>query len=312
MEELSITVSSAGESPGSSLTTGTIPIYSPTDTQDWSRCALYRKYKRRYQERGQDWNPNMPMGTVLDHAMKTWWQGVTISSPHDRDADAMDAGLSLLASSFQENPDYTLDELRVLFKKGLKVAIKGQTNQPGWEYWAEREKVVKISTSTRDPKAEGALVWKGQYVGTPDLITRDHRGLIVTDLKNSLYTNPIYLPKRLAEYDTNTQGWHYAYFVSLIYGEPVVEVRFQNIVMAPSVKNVVAVISITPERLNFWFADSVIKWSRMAQEGKTDVAPGNWENCYGKYGKCPFYMICHELDRDPEKIKVFFEERKES
>lgn len=306
MEELLTTVFSAGPLSGLSCLSKETPIYSPTEVQDWSRCSLYRQYKGRWTMRGDDWTPNMTMGTALDAAMKAWWLG------NDAVPTPEQAGLDILEQAYQDQPDWTLEELKNIYQKGLKIAIKGKANQPGWEYWKEREELVQASSHLRGVDQPGALIVNGKYVGTPDLVTRKltNGRLVVRDLKTSLNLKSEWIPKRISETEVNHQAWQYAYFVSLVYSELVEEVQFQYVGLYPTITNTVAIVAITPERLNLWLQDTEIKWSRMRNEEEADFYPGNWENCYGKYGKCAYFPICHELDRDESRIRTFYDEVK--
>ena len=144
----------------------------------------------------------------------------------------------------------------------------------------------------------------------PDIVSRhETRGLGVTDLKVAERVDERYRAKRLSEYETDDQFWHYAWEVGETYGEPVKWVRPVLLILTPRAVVLQESITVTPERLKFWLSGAEQHWRDMAGEddGSRPVVP-RWPACRsGKFGPCVAYDFCHILDRDPSRATVYYD-----
>lgn len=239
----------------------------------------------------------MTMGNALDVTMKAWWQG---QDP----ADALSLGIDRLSQEYQEQEKWPLGSLIKLLEKGYKVARQGHPHMPGWEVWKEGEKLVKASGTGHGPNVDGALIINGRYAGTPDLITQTEGSdkLIITDLKVAMRLLAEWVPKRLAEYDTALQAWQYSWAVWQVYGKEVEEFRFQQISLDP-VRNHVATVNITRERLLLWLESMKRVWREM----EVNEVYQNLTNCMGKYGRCEYLLACHECHLENDQMAKFYD-----
>jgi hypothetical protein len=251
------------------------------------------------------------MGSALDEAMKVWWKLPKSTPAAERYIAALKAGLGVLEGAFQAQEDWTLEQLDKLLAKGLKVAIDGSSTHMGWSELAERHTLVKASSSTRDPFGEGALRINGQYAGTPDLIIQElnQPELVILDLKTTMNLKAEWIPKRLRGYDFANQTWQYPWAVQQVYGLPVRKFIYQLVIFYPKVMNLIIPVDITQERIDFWYKGAQVKWERMAWDSRFGIAPPNFDSCDGKYGLCPFIKACFDCRNDPERIRVYYDER---
>ena len=144
----------------------------------------------------------------------------------------------------------------------------------------------------------------------PDVVSRhETEGLGVTDFKVTRQLGDQYRAKRLSEYETDDQFWHYAWEVGETLGEPVKWVRPVVVILAPKPSVLSTTVAVQPARLNFWLSGAQQHWADMQaeDEGTRPVVP-RWPNCRsGKFGVCEGFDACHLLDRDPVRMQAYYE-----
>ena len=192
-----------------------------------------------------------------------------------------------LREGFQEGGKYTLEGLSKLTLKGVSVLIDGN--------FFDRHRILELD----EPLSHSR----------PDYISRSPEGLGVTDLKVAFRIDERYRIKRMSEYETDDQFWHYAWEVGEHYGEPVKWLRPLQVILTPKAQVLHEFIRVDPKRLEFWLEGARQHWVDMEAEdnGERPVVP-RWPNCRGgKYGTCIFYDGCHQFGRDPQKMLTYYE-----
>lgn len=256
------------------LKTPSLRIYAPTTTEDWIRCPIYRQYKRKWQPTLEGWQPNLLIGKAVHAGLAEWYLVQVHSSAHK-------LAESTLVDGYVENDEWTLDGVKRITAKALDAAISDNI----WD----TETIVSVERDFGDGRA--------------DLITRVPEGLIVTDTKFTMHLKSEYLPRRLQEYDTSHQLWHYAWQAQETYQEKVAWVRVQLVVGSPKTYSKLFPIRVTEARMRFWLSGAEWAWQQMEAEERGDFPPlPRFPSCHGKFGRCVYYDACHVLDGDETLI----------
>lgn len=274
-------------------------IYSPSETSAWLTCPVWRDnfYKRKrlpgedtpkkWAAREVDWDPARLLGIAVQAGVNVW---LGAGSPQEDEADPFieEKVERILSDGFQEQPRYTKEGLAKIVYRGIDaVRAKGIF---------DRHRILMID----EPLSQSR----------PDVVSRHEvDGLGVTDFKVSHHVDERYRDKRLSEYETDDQFWHYAWEVGETLGEPVKWVRVVLVILTPKVVVLTETTTVTPERLNFWLQGAEQHWQDMSAEdrGERVIAP-RWPSCRGgKFGVCEAYDFCHVFHRDPSKATVYYE-----
>lgn len=282
-----------GSTSGSNLTASpppsSYPVFSPSATEDFNRCPIYARLRKRWAPRSIEWDPALTLGKVVQAGINVYFHK---GKPHpDPDSIAEEAVRVALAADFQEGGKYTLEGLVKLCLRGVQAVLAHNLFQ----------------------NHEILMVDETLGVGRPDVVSRHRGALWIHDFKVSLQVRDDYRVKRLEEYDTKHQFWHYAWEGEQHFGEPVKVVRPILVILSPRATVLWVDIPITPERQAFWLRGAEELWARMARSKDVPLEnlPPNTDNCYGKYGKCPFTDACYLFNLDMARASIYYEERAE-
>jgi len=274
-----------------------VPIYSPTLTQAWLRCPVYSYLKRTWKPPATEvWSPALLMGKALHAALKAFYVACVAGLDPPT---ALDKGHEALALIFAANktplgeiPDpWSHEALLKIALSAYNKCVIGSLQYPGAIHWAKTEKILQVDPGRTE-------IYKPGELPHADLLTEVEDGLIITDTKTAWHMEPKWLPRRLAEYDASFQLWFYVWRAWTVLQKPVKLVRVQHVAFTPTVTYGVVEFQPSPERVKHWLRGAIQAWARMYWEGKELENKGtlptpNYESCYGKYGKCPFYDPCH-------------------
>ena len=195
---------------------------------------------------------------------------------------------AVLGSSFVEQTRYTLEGLTKLALRGVAALIEKDL--------FDRHSILDLDVPLTHSR--------------PDVVSRhESQGLGVTDLKVARQIDERYRVKRMSEYETDDQFWHYAWEVGEHWGEPVKWFRAVQVILTPKALVLQETVTVTPERLHFWLQGAQQHWADMQaeDEGTRPVVP-RWPNCRGgKYGVCVFYDACHNFNHDPQKMLTYYD-----
>src|SRR6267378_885341 len=119
-----------------------LPVYSPSETDDYLLCPRLRVLKRTWRPRGCGWRPHMALGNAI-HAGIAAYYGT--GGPRDR-VNAHQVAEDTIAAEFREGSEWSLDGLRKLVTKGMQVALdtpllSDDGTVVGAELWAAHSKI---------------------------------------------------------------------------------------------------------------------------------------------------------------------------
>lgn len=268
--------------------------YGPTETDDWLRCPTFRRFRKEWEPRAEEWSParlmGIAMGAALNHYLKTGGVALPLT-----EKTPTETGLETIKQGFIEQDKFTLDGLNTLFERCFKKAVKTTVQEI-----LDREVVIDTELS----------IGKGRI----DLVTRskDDNSIIITDHKAALQLKPEWIPARLVEVETDWQLRDYAWRASQYYGEPVEWIRRHLIVYSPTSKSFLQLFHLQPAALEQWERSARDWfWYRMKVEEiiAFDKLPQNLRECVGRYGKCPAFAACHDLFRDEKAMESIYKRK---
>lgn len=254
-------------------------IYSPTQTQDYSRCPVYWDFKKRWQAPGKQ-SPNMAIGRTLHRAMEVFWIGDTPPPV----ADIMAEEWKREFPNEEQVDGLTLDACILKAEKVWKAGTRTRVEL------SERGKLLRAEMDFGESRV--------------DLVLQHATGLIVVDYKYRDNLKPYYLEREERETAMSHQFLHYAWRVSNHFEWPVTEVVKVLMIAAPKPCWVTFSAEVTPEKIDLWLAGATKKWGLMEQK----VIFPREEACE-LYGGCPFRDACWVLNRDESKMANLFERR---
>jgi hypothetical protein len=264
----------------------------PTETTDWLRCPTYWHLNRTWEAIGS-WRPHLALGAAIGTGLNHLLQ----QTPERAEIEA----LELLEARHEPNDEWSLEALQGLVVKGIREAAKTTVKD-----MLATEKVIKCELT----------VGKGRL----DLVTRREPGLLViTDHKVSLQMKSEYVLRNLQEAESDWQLWDYAFRAREYYQQrDGIIVRRHLGVLTPRTKWYTHEVQIKPEVLDRWLLGAGLVWTEI-NKAKADVAGGfapllamNLRECIGRYGKCAFYLACHNLNLDPTKMSALYTEKERS
>jgi hypothetical protein len=145
---------------------------------------------------------------------------------------------------------------------------------------------------------------------TPDLVTREPIGLVVTDWKYSHFVQPESIHYRLEGVERTHQFLHYAWAVGEYLNEPVTLFRKVVIIGGPKIQIRTADFQPSPAALEQWLTGARQIWQDMAQVRQgTRVATMNPNGCkmYGDKWPCPMFEGCWTCHGNTEMMKNFYD-----
>ena len=261
---------------------------APTPTEDFARCPIYARLNREWEPRGAEWTPNMLLGRAIGDGMTACYKN---TRGDGQLLDPLQTALDALQAGFVEQDTWSIEALRKLVTTGLREAL--QTTP-----------VQGTILMVDEPLPSRAR---------PDVVFRHpSAGLTVVDTKVRFKLDSRYREKALAEYETWWQGFHYAWEVGEVLGEPVKYMGPHLITLTPKVTGVYHPIEVTPERVAFWHRQAVDLWWDM--EGQKDtplyLLSPNWFACHGKFGRCFAYDACHVCHLDEDKMAILYQRKR--
>ena len=282
-------------------------VFPPTYTDDFIRCPVYARLRKTdWHLRAEAPHPGLYIGRALAKGLAAFYgqfeQGA-IGGPGAEEIARQEVATALTWPFEDGESEWTQAGVKKLCDKALTAALKTARELVGSE--------TVIGAEYRLPHSR------------PDLISRDYTGaLIVTDTKYSLELDSRWRDKRISEYDTANQFWHYAWETEEFLGEPVTWFRLHLVTGIPC-KSDLFPFRVDRDRLAFWIQSTEAVWEQMAkymvftktlppQDLPLDLLPGNWQTCLtGKYGRCVYYEFCHTFHRNPDAAQVLYIQRKE-
>lgn len=258
---------------------------APTPTEDFARCPIYARLNKEWEPRGAEWTPNMLLGRAIGEGMSQHYR-LMKGSPVGSTPTPSEKALETISEGYVPNDTWTIEALRKLVTTGLREAL--QTTP-----------VQGTILMVDEPLPSRAR---------PDVVFRHpSAGLTVVDTKVRFKLDPRYREKALAEYETWWQGWHYAWEVGEVLGEPVKYIGPHLITLTPRVQGVYHPIEVSPERVAFWHRQAEMLWYKMRDP--VEWGTPNWFSCHGKFGRCVYYDACHACHLDEDKMAILYQRK---
>lgn len=292
------TGSTSGSTSTTGNPTGSRRVYSPSQTADWLTCPILRQFKRPSTLRGEEqphvweprgseeWTPNRLVGTAVQEGYNVYLR--ERGAPSDLDEAAEGRVEDVIRAGFVDQPKYTVEGLVKLVLRGVQALLDA-------DLYA-RHQIIDLD----EPLS----------YSRPDIISRhETQGLGHSDLKVAFRIDERYRPKRMSEYETDDQFWHYAWEIAEHLGEPVKWFRPIQLILTPKATVLKETFQVDPERLAFWLESARAHWDDMQaeDEGRKPIA-GRWQSCLGgKYGPCVAYDFCHKFHRDPIQATLYYQ-----
>lgn len=236
-----------------------------------------------WEPRGEtEWTPNRLMGTAVQ-------AGYNVYLRRGGSDDLAEAAVNeVIEQGYVEQPKYTVEGLVKLVLRGVEALLDA-------DLYA-RHQIIDLD----EPLS----------YSRPDIISRhETQGLGVSDVKVALRIDERYRVKRMSEYETDDQFWHYAWEIGEHLGEPVKWIRPIQVILTPKATVLRDTFQVDPERLAFWLEGAQSHWADMQaeDEGRRAIAP-RWQSCLsGKYGPCVAYDFCHKFHRDPIQATLYYQ-----
>ena len=269
-------------------------VYSPSQTADWLQCPILRQFKRPsvsvelgetephvWSEKSFDWEPARLLGIAVQEGYNLHLQG--------KDEERIEAWVTtVIERGFVEQPKFTREGLLKLCLRGVEVLIDSNL--------FDRHAILELDIPLSHSR--------------PDIVSRhESQGLGVTDLKVAQRIDERYRTKRMSEYETDDQFWHYAWELEQHYGEPVKWFRVVQAILTPKAQVLQTTVEVDPKRLQFWLEGARQHWADMQaeDEGLRPVV-SRWQNCRGnKFGPCMAFDYCHDLERNPVRAVTYYD-----
>ncbi len=200
-----------------------LPVYSPTETEDYLLCPRLRVLKRTLAPRGCTWTPHLVLGSAIHKGLEVAYGR---KASH---ATALAHAEQLLEEEYVEGSEWSLEGCRKLVQRGLKVAL-------------ETELVSE----------NGSVVACEQWAGHSkiDMVTREPFGLVVTDHKVSLDLEKKKLEYKVRDMDPSWQLLHEAWAVRSLYGECPTWARAHIIALGPRPFTYIHSVPVNDARLD--------------------------------------------------------------
>ena len=266
----------------------------PSETTDFIRCPRLWLYKHveGWEPPASVWTPERLVGSAIHAGIAAYWFNQT-----DRIVP-MPPPAECLTNVLHQGwpPDAPLEfSQEALESHALKVLDKVLT-------WIGKEM----------PDAEPLMVEQPLGVDghtTPDLVTREPGGLIVTDWKYTHVLDSDRIRYRLEGLERTHQFLHYAWAVGQEMSAPVSV--FRKVVIVGNPRIVIRAGTFTPEpaALEQWLVSARQMWEDMTEmRAGRKVAYQREAGCfmYGPKWPCPMYEACWTCHGDREKMKMFY------
>lgn len=266
-----------------------LPVYSPSETEDYLQCPRYRVLRRAIEPRTAVWAPNITLGNTIHAGLAMYYD----PRQHERSvADAQAIARATLEEGYQEQDEWTLEGLWQLAQRGMKATID-----------ADLLNGVVIGTELAISRMR------------LDVLERYPDGLQTLDWKVKLKLEKRNLPYRVADFDPSWQLLQNAWGVRQAYGETPKWARAVLIVLSPRVFIHPHAIKITDERLDDFGSSCAQVWRGMEGDrlayDEGVLPPMNTRSC-NAYGRpCDFKPFCHDLYGDMQQALATLYQPKE-
>lgn len=258
-----------------------LPVYSPTETDDYLVCPRMRVLKRTLAPRGCGWTPHMMLGSAVHLGLaEVLGKGASHMAAEAR-------ALQLVDEEYVAGSEWSIEGCHKLVQRGLKLALTTELISP-----------------------EGSVVAVEEWAAhsKQDLIHREPFGIVVTDHKVSLDLEKKKLEYKVRDMDPSWQLLHGAWAVWQKYGEVPAWSRAHVIALGPRPFTYLHSIQITPERLADYEASAFHHWRNMqTQSGNLGLPPMNTRSCWQYGRKCEFYELCHTYGGDLTKADALYQ-----
>ena len=261
-----------------------LPVYSPSETDDYLLCPRLRVLKRTLRPRGcGGWTPNVALGNAI-HAGLACHYAKGSMDPYTVAAETMH-------NEYVEGSEWSEEGCQKLVSRGLKAAL-------ATELVSEQGSVV------------GTEIWMAH--SKIDMVTREPFGLVVTDHKCSLELEKRRLEYKVREHDPAWQLLHGAWAVWQKYGEVPRWSRAHFIAIGPRAFTYIHSIEITEERLRDFERSGIEHWHTMDTQAwdfreNRVLPPMNTRSCWQYGRKCDFYPICNQYGGNLDKASVEYD-----
>lgn len=266
----------------------TLPI-RPSEVTDWLRCPRLWRYKHLegWSAPPSAWTPERLMGTAIHAGLAAFWQP----------AEHLGGNPQALRETFQAGwpedapPEFSREGLEAQALKVLDTVYK----------W-----IPKNIPDAEPVMVEQALDADGHT--TPDFVTREPIGLVVTDWKYSHHVDPDRVRYRLEGIDRVHQFNHYVWAVGEYLKEPVRLFRKVVIIGGPKIMVRAAEFAPTPEGTTQWLTGAQEMWAQMAEmRAGSRIAYQRPEGCkpFGEKWPCPMWEACWTCYGNREKMAQF-------
>lgn len=258
----------------------------PSEVGDFIRCPRlwYYKHVEGWAPPPSAWEPWQLMGTAIHAGLAAHWHGN--SNIGGALTAAFAAGWPVDAP-----PEFSREGLEVQASKVLDAVLK----------WIPKNMPDAVPVMVEQPLGEDGHT-------TPDLVTREPQGLVVTDWKTHWNLDADKVRYRLEGIDRTHQFLHYAWAVGEHLKEPVAAVRKVVIVGSPRVIVRDALVIIQPAMIEQWLAGARQMWQDMAAMRTGHMTAYQREDGCMKYGSrypCPMFEACWTCQGDRERMRQF-------
>ena len=266
----------------------------PSEVTDWIRCPrLWWLRDQGWRPFDTQWTPERLLGTVIHAGIARWWRWQRNGGHGVGEVFARTELKEMLLLNWPENvpAEFSREGLEAQALKTLDAVLK----------W-----IPKSMPDAAPVMIEQPLGADGHT--TPDLVTREPIGLVVTDWKVSAHLPADRIQYRLQDLEKTHQFLHYCWAVGEYLKEPVRLFRKVVIAAGPQIRVKDGTFMPTPKGLAAWYADARIKWDLMHKMRDGTVYPWrNEDGClkYGEEWSCWAYDGCWTAHGDPERMRQF-------
>ena len=269
-------------------------IFSPSQTQDWSRCPTYWDTKKRWAPLPETWTPERAIGLALHAGVARYWRA---QMPGGREGAPLDPLQCATGSLKLEWPPdaplaYSLEGAVRVLERLLEA----------FEKWVGVEMPGALPVAVERDFGESRV----------DLVTEEPDGLVVTDWK---YKHNLPLDRvlyQLNPVERSHQAWHYIWRVGQEYSRTVSRFRLVLLIGAPRVAVRHTDFTVEPDALAAWLRRAEAKWGEM-ERMRMNQTPiyRREEGChpYGEKHPCPFLDACWRLHGDERKYETLYNRR---
>lgn len=267
------------------------PLFSPSQTTDWSRCPTLWDWKKRWEPVGEMWTPELAIGTALHAGIAQYWRGL-LHQGDPRETPEHIAASTLAAIWPPDAPVvYSQESAQATISRLLDAF-------PTW-----------VSTGM---VALPLAVEKDYGEARVDLITEEAGDLVVTDWKYHANVPADRLHYRTERLSRSHQAWHYIWRVGQDFGRMVS--RFRHVLLIGGPRLIIRdyVFTVEPDALAAWLHGAESKWMQMSRmnEGMERIYRRE-EGCYpyGEKYPCPAFDGCWRLHGNESKYDALYHRR---